>query len=108
MHTISTKLPKMPLSTSSTRAVLTTSEARTLMRAHIFHSGDVDRAPCRIPSEHYNHLAHDTGMRRTLQRRGDRAGLTRRAHPARFPPPQLPGTAPARLGAAVVVHGFPP
>ncbi|KAJ7479484.1 hypothetical protein FB451DRAFT_1448402 [Mycena latifolia] len=56
----------MSLSTTSTRAVLTPSEARALLRAHIFHSGDADRAPCHLASEHYNHLAHDNGMRRAL------------------------------------------
>ncbi|KAJ7486754.1 hypothetical protein FB451DRAFT_1553975 [Mycena latifolia] len=63
-------LPKMSTSSStfvSTRAVLSPREAHALLRAHIFHSGDVDRTPCRLPSDSYNHLAYVTGMRRTLR-----------------------------------------
>ncbi|KAJ7479488.1 hypothetical protein FB451DRAFT_1395072 [Mycena latifolia] len=89
----------MSFSTSATP-----SEARALLRAHIFHSGDVDLAPCRFPSEQYNHLAQDTGMHRTLHPNDGGRGrlrLARRVYPARVPPPQLPPAPPARLGAAL-------
>ncbi|KAJ7479520.1 hypothetical protein FB451DRAFT_1395106 [Mycena latifolia] len=60
----------MAHTTSSTCAVLNPSEGHALLQAHCAAKpppdADTDRTPARLPSDRYNHLAHDTGMRRTL------------------------------------------
>ncbi|KAJ7100826.1 hypothetical protein B0H15DRAFT_1018125 [Mycena belliarum] len=48
------------------RSALTTREARALLQAHIFHSGDADRTPCLLTPAYYDHAARDTSMRRTF------------------------------------------
>lgn len=60
----------MSPSAPPTRAVLTTAEAHSLIRVHCAANPPlgafVDRAPARLPAEHYNRVAHGTPMRRTL------------------------------------------